>query len=284
MTISTSPLQPVKIVDLLDAGIHFGHKKTRWNPKMAPYIYGVKEDIHIIDLEQTAALMSVALNAIYDVVRNNGKLLLVGTKHQARDLVIEYAEKCGQYYVAHRWLGGMLTNWKTISRSISKLDNFEKILNNEEETAGYTKKELLDMTRHKDKLLRSLGGIRTIGTKPDLIIILDVNQDHIAVEEASKLNIPIIGVVDTNSDPDAIKYPIPGNDDAIRSIRFYCEKFAEAALAGIRKSLSDSGADLGSAIIDDTNKEEIVAGITKLKPNSKISRTPENTINITNDQ
>lgn len=269
-----SKVNTVNVRELLDAGVHFGHKTSRWNPKMAPYIYGIRDDVHVIDLQQTAALMQVALNVIYETAKKNGKILFVSTKIQASDIVAEYAEKCGQYYVNHRWLGGMLTNWGTISGSIKKLDNLEKILGNEEEYSGYTKKETLEMTRKKDKLLRSLGGIRHIDTKPNLLVIIDTNKEHLAIQEAVKLGIPIVAIVDTNSDPDNIDYPIPGNDDAIRSIRLYCSLFADAVLVGIEEALTASGVDLGS-IANSDEKAASIKGISKLKPTKKFSKTAD---------
>lgn len=267
-----SKVNTVNVRELLDAGVHFGHKTSRWNPKMAPYIYGIRDDIHVIDLQQTAALMQVALNVIYETSKKNGKILFVSTKVQASDIVAEYAEKCGQYYVNHRWLGGMLTNWGTISESIKKLDKLEKILENEEEYSVYTKKEILDMTNRKDKLLRSLGGIRQIHTKPNLLVIIDTNKEHLAIQEAVKLGIPIVAIVDTNSNPDNIDYPIPGNDDAIRSIRLYCSLFADAALVGIEEALTASGVDLGS-VANREEKTQNIKGISKLKPTKKFSKT-----------
>lgn len=234
-------LPKVNIEDLLDAGIHFGHKTSRWNPKMSPYIYGARDNIHIINLQHTVPLMQIALKQIYKTVKNNGKVLFVSSKVQAKDLIVEYAEKCGQFYVNNRWLGGMLTNWTTISKSIKKIDNIEKILKEENLVSIYTKKEILDLNRKKDKLLKSFSGIRNIGGIPDLIVVIDTNKEHLAINEAVKLGIPIIAVVDTNSNPDSIHYPIPGNDDAIRSIRLYCRLFAEAALLGIQDGLTESG-------------------------------------------
>ncbi|MCC8399834.1 MAG: 30S ribosomal protein S2 [Rickettsia endosymbiont of Platyusa sonomae] len=269
-----SKIKAVNVRELLDAGVHFGHKTSRWNPKMAPYIYGIRDDIHVIDLQQTAALMQMALNVIYETVKKNGKILFVSTKVQASDIIAEYTEKCGQYYVNHRWLGGMLTNWGTISASIKTLDNLEKILENEEEYSVYTKKEILEMTRKKDKLLKSLGGIRHIGTKPNLLVVIDTNKEHLAIQEAVKLGIPIIAIVDTNSNPDNIDHPIPGNDDAIRSIRLYCSLFADAVLAGIEEALAASGVDLGS-IATHEEKNTNVKAITKLKPTKKFSKTSE---------
>ena len=267
-----SKIPPVNVKDLLDAGVHFGHKTSRWNPKMAPYIYGERDDIHIIDLRQTAVLMDTALNAVYETVKKDGKILFVSTKIQASDIVAEYAEKCGQYYVNHRWLGGMLTNWKTISGSIEKLNKLEKTLENEEACAGYTKKEILDMNRKKDKLLLSLAGIRELHSKPDLIVIIDTNKEHIAINEALRLDIPIVAVVDTNSNPDNIDYPIPGNDDAIRSIRLYCSLFADAALQGLEESMKASGADLGS-VQEHDDKSLAPKNVSKLKQTKKFSKT-----------
>lgn len=265
-----SNLPKVSVSDLLDAGIHFGHRTSRWNPKMAPYIYGTRDGIHIIDLQQTVPLMNNALQKIYETVKNNGKVLFVSGKVQATDLVAEYAEKCGQFYVNNRWLGGMLTNWGTISKSIHKLNDIEKELANEELVSGLTKKELLDLTRKKDKLLRSLAGIRNMGGRPDLIVVIDTNREHLAISEAVKLAVPIIAVVDSNSDPDHVDFPIPGNDDAIRSIRLYCHLFAEAALAGIQDALSASGVDAGLSkkVVDKT-----LEGVTKLEKVAKVSKT-----------
>ena len=269
---SKSNLPKVSVGDLLDAGIHFGHKTSRWNPKMAPYIYGVRDDIHIIDLQQTVPLMQIALQKIYETVKNNGKVLFVSGKVQATDLIAEYAEKCGQFYVNNRWLGGMLTNWGTISKSIKKLNNIEKVLEDEEQITSFTKKEILDLTRKREKLLKSLVGIRNIGGRPDLIVVIDTNREHLAISEAVKLNVPIVAVVDSNSDPDNVDYPIPGNDDAIRSIRLYCSLFADAALAGIQDALTDSGADAGltqkveNKTLDGVTKIEKVAKVSKAKP------------------
>jgi small subunit ribosomal protein S2 len=267
-----SNLPKISVSELLDAGVHFGHKASRWNPKMAPYIYGVRDNIHIIDLQQTLPLLEVALKKIYEVVKNNGKVLFVGSKVQASDLIAEYAEKCGQFYVNHRWLGGMLTNWDTISNSIKKLDYIEKVLDNEEMSSIYTKKELLDFSRKKNKLLNSLAGIRNIDGKPDLMIVIDTNRESLAVNEARKLDIPIIGIVDTNSDPDKITYPIAGNDDAIRSIKLYCHIFAEAALAGIQAALTDSGADSGKQK-EVLEEEKNLDGVKKMKKSGKLSKT-----------
>lgn len=273
-----SNLPKVSVGDLLDAGIHFGHKTSRWNPKMAPYIYGTRDNIHIIDLQQTVPLMQIALKKIYETVKNNGKVLFVSSKVQATELVAEYAEKCGQFYVNNRWLGGMLTNWTTISKSIKKIDNIEKILEDEELASTYTKKEILDLNRKREKLLKSLAGIRKIGGRPDLIVVIDTNKEHLAISEAVKLNIPVVAVVDSNSDPDNIDYPIPGNDDAIRSIRLYCHLFAEASLAGIQDAMIDSGADAGLAkkLVEGDSLE----GVKKIEKAKKLSKAKSETKSI----
>lgn len=262
-------LPKITISDLLDAGVHFGHKTSRWNPKMAPYIYGEREGIHIIDLKQTAGLFNSALHTVYNTVKGHGKVLFVGTKIQAQDIISAYAEKCGQYYVNHRWLGGMLTNWNTVSKSIKTLENLEAKLSDEDEAATYTKKEILDLTRKKDKLEKAFGGIRNMGGRPDLIVIVDTNKEHIARKEAKVLGIPVIGIVDTNSDPDNLEHPVPGNDDAIRSITYYLEKFCDATLAGIEDSLAESGVDLG-AMAEGANEEFAAASkVTKIQVESK---------------
>ncbi|BDU60115.1 30S ribosomal protein S2 [Candidatus Rickettsia kotlanii] len=267
-----SKIPSVNIKELLDAGVHFGHKTSHWNPKMASYIYGERDDVHIIDLRQSVALMRVALNAIYETVKKDGKILFVSTKIQASDIIAEYAEKCGQYYVNHRWLGGMLTNWKTIAGSIEKLNKLDKTLENEESLMGYTKKEILDMNRKKDKLLLSLAGIRNLNSKPDLLVVIDTNKEHIAINEAVKLNIPIVAIVDTNSNPDNVDYPIPGNDDSIRSIKLYCSLFADAVLQGLEESMKVSGVDIG-AMQEHTDKALTSKNVSKLKQAKKFSKT-----------
>ncbi len=265
-----SDLPKVSISDLLNAGIHFGHKASRWNPKMEPYIYGIKDNVHIIDLQQTVPLLQIALKKIYETVKNNGKVLFVSSKVQATELIAEYTQKCDQYYINHRWLGGILTNWSTISKSIKKLDSIEKTLGNPEDLENYTKKELLDLTRKKEKLVRSFSGIRNIGGRPDLVVIIDTNKEHLAIKEAVKLNIPIVAVVDSNSDPDNIDFPIPGNDDAIRSIRLYCSLFADAALAGIQDSLKNSGVDVGASLSAKSEKD--LGGVKKIEKTAKVSK------------
>ncbi|MDX1916843.1 MAG: 30S ribosomal protein S2 [Rickettsiaceae bacterium] len=263
----------VSITEMLNAGVHFGHKASRWNPKMASYIYGIKDDVHIIDLQKTSSLIKDALKAVYETVRKNGKVLFVGTKVQASGLIAEYAEKCGQYYVNHRWLGGMLTNWPTIHKSIKRLEELEQTLEEERKEPTRTKKELLDITRKCEKLQKSLGGIRNLNGKPDLIFMIDTNREHLAIQEAIKLNIPILAVVDTNSDPDNIEYIIPGNDDAIRSIRLYCQLISDAALMGIEDGLVQSGVDIGALAESSKTKSEGGKGVLKLKASKKLDRT-----------
>ena len=233
------------IRQLLEAGIHFGHTTRRWNPRMAQYLYGVRNGVHIIDLEQTAPLLHQALLFVRETVAGGGRVLFVGTKRQASDVIADAATRCGQYFVNHRWLGGMLTNWKTISYSIKRLKDLEERL--AQENLGLTKKELLNLTRERDKLERALGGIKEMGGIPDVLFILDTNKEHIAVAEANKLNIPVIAVLDSNSDPTGITYPIPGNDDAIRAISTYCDLIAEAVVDGLQEEVMMQGGDIGEA-------------------------------------
>ena len=247
---SSQQLPTFNIRQLLDAGVHFGHKTMRWNPKMAPYLFGVRNDIHIIDLQQTVPMLYRALKAVQDVAARNGRILFVGTKRQASELITEAAKRSGQYYVNHRWLGGMLTNWNTVSESIKRLKSLDESLGAtpaEGESSVYTKKELLQMTRSRDKLERSLGGIKDMAKQPDLIFIIDTNKEELALQEAAKLGIPVIAVIDSNSNPDGIAFPVPGNDDATRAIALYCQLISDAVLSGISASLSSSGVDLGAA-------------------------------------
>ncbi|KAA0678391.1 30S ribosomal protein S2 [Roseomonas genomospecies 6] len=230
---------------LLEAGVHFGHHTRRWNPKMGPYIFGVRNGVHIIDLEQTVPALHRALQAVRDVVAGGGRVLFVGTKRQAQEKVAEAASKCGQYYVNHRWLGGMLTNWKTISQSIKRLREMEERLGGD--TSGLTKREILELTRERDKLERALGGIKEMGGLPDVLFIIDTNKESIAVKEANKLGIPVIAVIDSNSDPDGVAFPIPGNDDALRAIDLYCELVNGAVLDGLQAEMSAAGIDVGSS-------------------------------------
>ena len=232
--------------ELLEAGVHYGHKTMRWNPRMAPYLFGSRNGTHIIDLQQTAPLLHQALQVVYDVVRKNGRVLFVGTKRQASEQITEAATRCGQYYVNHRWLGGMLTNWNTVSKSIKTLRDIEAKLTSED-AAGLKKKEILSMQRQADKLRLFLGGIMDMGGKPDLLFIIDTNKESIALLEARKLGIPVIAILDSNSNPEGVSYPIPGNDDATRAIKLYCKLVSDAALAGIQESLGASGLDIGSA-------------------------------------
>jgi small subunit ribosomal protein S2 len=229
---------------LLEAGVHFGHHTRRWNPKMSPYIFGVRNGIHIIDLEQTVPMLHQGLQAIRDVVAGGGRVLFVGTKRQAQEAVTESAKRCGQYYVNYRWLGGMLTNFKTISASIKRLREFEERIVAEE--TGLTKRELLELTRDRDKLERALGGIKEMGGLPDILFVIDTNKEAIAVSEANTLRIPVVAILDSNSDPAGIAYPIPGNDDAMRAIHLYCELVSGAVLDGLQAEMAASGIDVGA--------------------------------------
>jgi small subunit ribosomal protein S2 len=230
---------------LLEAGVHFGHHTRRWNPKMGPYIFGIRNNVHIIDLRQSVPLLHQALEAIRDVTASGGRVLFVGTKRQAADMVAETAKKTGQYFVNHRWLGGMLTNWKTISNSIKRLRNLEEQLDNDQQ--GLTKKELLNLTRERDKLDRALGGIKEMGGLPDILFVIDTNKEQLAIQEAKKLGIPVVAVLDSNSDPADIDYPIPGNDDAMRAIALYCELIGNAVLAGLQAEMTATGTDVGAS-------------------------------------
>ena len=238
-------LPNITMRQLLEAGVHFGHQTHRWNPKMAPFIYGSRNNIHIIDLTQTVPLLHQALLAVSDVVAKGGRVLFVGTKRQASEAVADAAKSCAQYFVNHRWLGGTLTNWRTISNSIKRLKSLEEMLQGE--THGLTKKELLQLTREKDKLERSLGGIKDMGALPDLMFVIDTNKESIAIAEARKLNMPVVAVVDSNCDPEGISHPIPGNDDAGRAITLYCDLIARAAIDGIERAQGSIGVDLGAA-------------------------------------
>jgi small subunit ribosomal protein S2 len=231
---------------LIEAGAHFGHNTRRWNPKMKQYLFGVRDGVHIIDLQQSVPLLQRAMQAIHDVTAAGGRVLFVGTKRQAQDLVKEYAERCGQYFVNHRWLGGTLTNWKTVSHSIKRLKDLEARLGDEQQLHGLTKKEQLTLAREQEKLNRSLGGIKDMGGLPDILFVIDTNKEAIAVAEARVLNIPVVAVLDSNSDPAGITYPIPGNDDAIRAIKLYCELVANTVLTGIKDEMKTAGVDIGA--------------------------------------
>jgi small subunit ribosomal protein S2 len=230
---------------LLEAGVHFGHQTHRWNPKMGSFIYGARNNIHIIDLAQSVPMLHRALQQVSDTVAKGGRVLFVGTKRQASEPIANAARRCAQYYVNSRWLGGTLTNWKTISRSIERLRTLDQSL--ADGAQGLTKKERLSLTREREKLERSLGGIKDMGGVPDLLFVIDTNKEAIAIAEARRLNIPIAAVVDTNSDPDGITLPIPGNDDAGRAVALYCDLIARAAIDGISRGQSDSGVDVGAA-------------------------------------
>jgi small subunit ribosomal protein S2 len=230
---------------LLEAGVHFGHHTRRWNPKMAPFLFGVRNGIHIIDLEQTVPMLDAAVKAVRDVAASGGRVLFVGTKRAASDKIAEAAKRCGQYYVNHRWLGGMLSNWKTISGSIKRLREIDDRLSGD--TTGLTKKETLMMTRDRDKLERALGGIKDMGGQPDILVVIDTNKEAIAVKEANKLGIPVVAVLDSNSSPEGVNYPVPGNDDAIRAIQLYCDLFSGAVLDGLQQEAISSGRDIGES-------------------------------------
>jgi small subunit ribosomal protein S2 len=230
---------------LLEAGVHFGHHTRRWNPKMGPYIFGIRNGVHIIDLEQTVPMLHRALQALQEVSANGGRVLFVGTKRQASEMVAETAKKSGQYFVNHRWLGGMLTNFKTISQSIKRLRELDDRLGQAD--IGITKKEQLQLTRERDKLERALGGIKEMGGLPDMLFVIDTNKEAIAVQEARKLNIPVVAIIDSNSDPEGVTYPIPGNDDALRAIALYCELAQQAVLTGLQAEAARTGGDAGTA-------------------------------------
>jgi len=238
--------------ELLEAGIHFGHQLNRWNPKMEPYLFGERNGIHIIDLQQTFPLINSALKVIRDIAAGGGRVLFVGTKRQAQKIISETAINSGQYYMNHRWLGGTLTNWKTISKSIVRLKNYDEILNKED--SGLTKKELVGIQRQRNKLEASLGGIKDMGGLPDALFVIDTNKEHIAIKEANVLKIPVIAVIDSNSNPDGVDFPIPGNDDATRAIAMYCKLISESILDGLQASFTSSGKDIGES---DQLKEKI---------------------------
>ena len=234
----------VTMQQLIEAGAHFGHQTHRWNPRMKPYIFGARNGIHIIDLSQTVPLFARALDFVQQTARSGGKVLFVGTKRQAQDAIREAALSSGQHFVNHRWLGGMLTNWKTISGSIKELKALEEQLAGD--TSGLTKKEVLNLTRKRDKLELSLGGIRDMGGIPDVMFVIDANKEDLAIKEANVLGIPVVAVLDTNTDPSGIAFPIPGNDDASRAVRLYCDAIADAARSGKGAGVQDSGQDVGA--------------------------------------
>ncbi|WP_127598502.1 30S ribosomal protein S2 [Nitratireductor alexandrii] len=230
---------------LLEAGVHFGHQTHRWNPKMAPYIFGSRNNVHVIDLSQTVPLLHQALKVISDTVAAGGRVLMVGTKRQASEIIADSAQRSAQYFVNARWLGGMLTNWKTISHSIQRLRKLDELLAGDAQ--GFTKKERLNLEREREKLNKALGGIRDMGSTPDLMFVIDTNKEAIAIQEAKRLGIPVVAVVDSNCDPDIVDYPIPGNDDAARAIALYCDLVAKAAIDGIARQQGALGVDVGAA-------------------------------------
>ncbi|HXN42952.1 MAG TPA: 30S ribosomal protein S2 [Xanthobacteraceae bacterium] len=251
---------------LLEAGVHFGHQAHRWNPKMAQFIFGTRNNIHIIDLAQTVPMLHRALQAVSETVARGGRILFVGTKRQAQEAIADAAKRSAQYYVNSRWLGGTLTNWKTISRSIHRLRKLDEMLGSGEAQV-YTKKERLTLTREKEKLDRSLGGIRDMGGLPDLMFVIDTNKEDIAINEARRLGIPVAAVIDTNSNPDGINFPVPGNDDAARAITLYCDLVAKAAIDGISRAQGELGADLGAAekpILEEVAPEPVRGGFQPL--------------------
>lgn len=242
---------------LLEAGVHYGHHTRRWNPKMSPYIFGVRNGVHIMDLQQSVPLLHQAMEAVRNTVAAGGRVLFVGTKTQASEKIKESAKRCGQYYINHRWLGGTMTNWKTVNQSIKRMKEMEERLN---QAAGLTKKESLNLERSFMKLDMALGGIREMGGLPDILFVIDTNKEAIAIQEARRLNIPVIGILDSNSDPEGVTYPIPGNDDALRAIGIYCELISGAVLDGLQAEMTSAGIDLGASIeapVEDFGVEEI---------------------------
>ncbi len=231
---------------LLEAGAHFGHQTHRWNPKMDRYLFGSRANIHIIDLSQTVPLLHQALLKVREVAASGGRILFVGTKRQASEHIASAAKRSAQYFINQRWLGGTLTNWQTVSKSIARLKELEALVG-ENAPAGLTKKEILNLTRERDKLDRSLGGIASMGGIPDLMFVIDTNKEAIAIQEAKKLGIPVVAIVDSNCDPDEVTYPIPGNDDAARAIQLYCDLIADAILDGLAEGQGRAGIDTGAA-------------------------------------
>ena len=252
---------------LLEAGVHFGHQTHRWNPKMAPFIFGERNGIHVIDLSQTVPLLHQALVAVRDVVAGGGRVLFVGTKRQAAEPVSRHAAQCAQFFMNSRWLGGTLTNWQTISNSIKRLRELETMLDGDG-AGGLTKKEILNLTREREKLERALGGIKEMGGVPEMMFVVDTNKESIAIAEAKTLGIPVVAILDSNCDPDGIDYPIPGNDDAARAIELYCDLISKAAIAGIEEGNISAGADLGAseepgveAVLEEANEAPAEAAV-----------------------
>ena len=270
----------VSMQQLIEAGAHFGHQTHRWNPRMKPYIFGSRNGVHIIDLSQSVPLFARALDFVAATVRAGGKVLFVGTKRQAQEPIAQAARASGQHFVNHRWLGGMLTNWKTISGSIKRLKSLEEQLSGD--TTGLTKKEVLQLTRELDKLQMSLGGIRDMGGIPDVMFVIDANKEELAIKEANVLGIPVVAILDTNVDPSGIAFPIPGNDDASRAVRLYCDSVAQAATTGRTEGVVDSGADFGAmeappaeAALAETGAEEpAVAEEPAAEPAPELTEAP----------
>ncbi len=258
---------------LLEAGVHFGHQTHRWNPKMESYLYGTRNGIHIIDLQQTVPLLYRALDAVRATVAEGGRVLFVGTKRQAQQPIADAAKRCGQYYVNHRWLGGMLTNWRTISNSIGRLRKLDEQL--AAENTGLTKKETLNLNRERDKLERTLGGIREMGGLPDLVFVIDTNKEEIAKLEANKLGIPLFAIVDSNSDPAGVQFPVPGNDDSTRAVVFYCELVARAVLDGLQQEQASLGGDIGEAADAPDEDPQIVDAVAQAAAEPPATATEE---------
>ena len=252
----------VTMHQLLEAGAHFGHQTHRWNPKMKPYIFGDRNGVHILDLSQTVPLFARALDFVSQTAARGGKVLFVGTKRQAQDPIADAARASGQHFVNHRWLGGMLTNWKTISGSIKRLKSMEEQLSGD--TAGLTKKEVLQLTRERDKLELSLGGIRDMGGIPDVMIVIDANKEELAIKEANVLGIPVVAILDSNVSPDGIAFPVPANDDASRAIRLYCDAISAAATRGGQQGAAARGVDLGA--MDEPPAEEALSVVEEVAP------------------
>jgi small subunit ribosomal protein S2 len=255
----TMSLPSFSMRQMLEAGVHFGHSTRRWNPRMKPFIFGERNKIHILDLQQTVPMLHAALKALSDVTSRGGRVLFVGTKRAAADKIAETARNCGQYYVNHRWLGGMMTNWATVSQSIRRLRDLESRMESDE-INQLTKKEVLQLTRERDKLELTLGGIKEMGGLPDMLFVIDTNKEAIAVDEANRLGIPVVAIVDSNAKPEGVDYIIPGNDDAMRAISFYCELAQAAVLDGLQTELMKSGSDVGEA--SEAPAEPAVAGET----------------------
>jgi small subunit ribosomal protein S2 len=260
---------------LINAGVHFGHTTRRWNPKMKPYIFGERNGVHILDLEQTVPLLHQALLAVRNVAAKGGRVLFVGTKRQASEKIAEAASRCGQYYVNHRWLGWMLTNWSTISNSIKTLRQVQDRL--ESQRHLITKKELLQLTRERDNLERTLGGIKDMAGLPDIIVIIDTNKEAIAIQEAGRLGIPVVAILDSNSDPDGVQHPVPGNDDAKRAVDMYCDLFAAAVLSGIQEEMGARGVDAGASDVppEEGGLEENAEGLDATTTDQDFNAAPE---------